>query len=110
MTTSLVGLADPMAAGFPVVAADAVARGQRAAVREGARWAGADSINAAVHADGVTCAAIPEIGVEIDAVAAAMTQAWPAMPFAGILDVADVAGAAMFEVDAGTAGRADTRA
>jgi hypothetical protein len=93
-----------------MVTADAVARGQRAAVREGAGWARADSIDTAVHADGVARAAIPEIGVEIDAVAAAMTQAWPAMPFAGILDVADVARAAMFEIDASTAGRTDVRA
>jgi hypothetical protein len=93
-----------------MVAADTVAGDQRAAVRKGAGRTGADSIDAAVHADGVTRAAIPEIGIEIDAVTTAMTQAGPAMPLARVLDVADVARATMFQVDAGTAGCADVRA
>jgi hypothetical protein len=93
-----------------MVTADTVAGDQRAAVGEGAGRAGADAIDAAMQADGVARAAISQIGVEIDAVAAAMAQAGPAISRAGILDVADVTGAAMFEVDAGTAGRADVRA
>ena len=93
-----------------MVAADAVAGDQRAAVGEGAGRSGADAIDAAMHADGIARAAIPQISIEIDAVAAAMAQAGPAISRAGILDVTDVAGAAMFEVDAGTAGRADVRA
>jgi hypothetical protein len=93
-----------------MVAADAVAGDQRAAVGVGAGRAGADSIDTAMHADGVARAAIPQISIEIDAVAVAMAQAGSTMPLAGILDVADVARAAMFEVDAGTAGRTDVRA
>ena len=93
-----------------MVAADAVAGDQRPAVGEGTGGAGANAIDAAVQADGVAGAAKPQIGLEIDAVAAAMAQTGPAISRAGILDVADVAGAAMFKVDAGTAGRADVRA
>jgi hypothetical protein len=110
MITELVRFADPMAAGLPMVAADAVAGDQRAAVGEGAGRAGADPIDAAMQAGGVARAAKPQIGFEIDAVAVAMAQAGPAMPLAGILDVSDVARAAVFEVNAGTAGLADVRA
>ena len=66
--------------------------------------AGADAIDAAVQADGVARAAKPQIGLEIDAVAWAMAQTGPAISRAGILDVTDVAGAAMFKVDAGMQG------